>query len=207
MKKICLVALLSTVCMVPIKAQIHLGLKGGLNVTSLSLKNDYIDNLFSNKTGFFVGPTIRFTLPFLGVDISALYDQREADISAYDMSNNNHTEKIKQKTLQIPVNARFAVGLGSTANIFFFAGPQFGFNVGSKSKDLFGVYEWTMNDSEFSLNFGLGALLLSHLQLSVNYNINLGKTGELKTKSSSEQYSQVETGKFNAWQIAVAYYF
>jgi hypothetical protein len=50
-------------------------------------------------------------------------------------------------------------------------------------------------------------LLLSHLQLSVNYNINLGKTGELKTKSSSEQYSQVETGKFNAWQIAVAYYF
>ena len=61
-------------------AQIKFGLKGGVNVTDMSLNSNVFDA--SNRTGFFVGPTIKvqLTLVGLGIDASALYDQREAKI-------------------------------------------------------------------------------------------------------------------------------
>ena len=41
-------------------AQIKFGLKGGLDVTNMSLSNDVFDA--SNKTGFFVGPMVKVML-------------------------------------------------------------------------------------------------------------------------------------------------
>ena len=49
------------------QAQVKLGLKGGLNVTQMSLSSDVIDK--SNQTGFFVGPTVKLTLPLIGLGI------------------------------------------------------------------------------------------------------------------------------------------
>ena len=61
-------------------AQIKFGLKGGLNVTSMSFSEDVFDA--SNKTGFFVGPMVKVTVPIVGLsfDAAALYDQKEADV-------------------------------------------------------------------------------------------------------------------------------
>ena len=62
-------------------AGINFGVKGGLNVTSMSLNSEVFDA--SNRAGFFFGPTVKFTLPIvgLGIDASALYDQREAKLT------------------------------------------------------------------------------------------------------------------------------
>ena len=62
------------------QAQVKFGLKGGLNVTNMSLNSEVFDA--DNQTGFFIGPTVKFTLPIvgLGIDASALYDQRDAKI-------------------------------------------------------------------------------------------------------------------------------
>ena len=167
--------------------------------------------MFKNKAGFFIGPTVKFTLPIvgLGIDAAALYDQREADFEVDNMSGGKETEKIKQQSIQIPINIRYDFGLGETASIFIFAGPQFGFNVGDKSKDLFGVSEWTLRSSNVSANVGLGVMLLKHLQLSANYNIALGKTGEVDLKQGWDATKDTVLGKAktNAWQIALAYYF
>ena len=59
-------------------AQIKFGLKGGLNVTSMSFSEEVFDA--SNKTGFFVGPMVKVTVPIVGLsfDAAALYDQKEA---------------------------------------------------------------------------------------------------------------------------------
>ena len=64
------------------KAQINFGIKGGLNVTDMSLSNDVLKS--SNRTGFYIGPTVKFTLPVvgLGIDASALYDHRSAKVEA-----------------------------------------------------------------------------------------------------------------------------
>ena len=195
MKKFLTVVVLFAALMtaVPAKAEVKFGLKGGLNLTSMSLDANAISK--SNQAGFFIGPTVKFTLPVvgLGIDASALYDQRKSEVDG---------TSLKEQSIQIPVNLRYGIGLGSTASIYFFAGPQFGFNVGDKSIKTT-TSEWTFKSSNISANVGLGVMLLSHLQISANYNFGLGKTGELDILNTNFK----ENGKMNAWQIAVAYYF
>ena len=197
MKKFLTVVVLFAALMtaVPAKAEVKFGVKGGLNLTSMSLDAKAIDK--SNQAGFFIGPTFKFTLPIvgLGFDASALYDQRKAEVD--DTS-------IKQQSIQIPINIRYGFGLGSTASIYFFAGPQFGFNVGDKNI-VSSAGEWTFKSSNVSANVGLGLMLLGHLQISANYNFGLGKTGELTENTVPNQIK--ENGKLNAWQIGLTYFF
>lgn len=192
------------------QAQVKFGLKGGLNVTNMSLNSEVFDA--DNQTGFFIGPTVKFTLPIvgLGIDASALYDQRDAKITVED-NGASVESKIKNQSINIPINLRYGVGLGSTASVYLFAGPQFGFNVGDKNQSIFkDMGEWRLKSSTFSVNVGLGAMLLSHLQISANYNIACGKTGETTVSSALGEVAQSaakKRGRANAWQIGLAYYF
>ena len=192
------------------QAQVKFGLKGGLNVTNMSLNSEVFDA--DNQTGFFIGPTVKFTLPIvgLGIDASALYDQRDAKITVED-NGASVESKIKNQSINIPINLRYGVGLGSTASVYLFAGPQFGFNVGDKNQSLFkDMGEWRLKSSTFSVNVGLGAMLLSHLQISANYNIACGNTGETTVSSALGELAQSaakKRGRANAWQIGLAYYF
>ena len=173
-------------------AQVKFGLKGGLNVTSMSFNSSVLDA--SNRTGFFVGPTVKIQLPLvgLGLDASALYDQREAKVSVADSYTGNTytTEKtLRSKAINIPINLRYGWGLGSMANVFLFAGPQFGFNVGKKNQELTENTSWSV-------------------KLSANYNIVCGKTSDASLKNVGEQIVDKEArSRANAWQIALAYYF
>ena len=192
------------------QAQVKFGLKGGLNVTNMSLNSEVFDA--DNQTGFFIGPTVKFTLPIvgLGIDASALYDQRDAKVKVED-DGSSVESKIKNQSINIPINLRYGVGLGSTASLFLFAGPQFGFNVGDKNQSLYkDAAQWRLKSSTFSVNVGLGAMLLSHLQISANYNIACGKTGETTVSEALGTTAQEvfsKRGRANAWQIGLAYYF
>lgn len=198
-----LVVLLATMT-VAAQAQVKFGVKGGLNLTNMKFDNSIIDK--SNQTGFFIGPTLNFTLPVvgLGIDASALYDQRSAKIEGSD-------DKLKQQSIQIPINLRYGFGLGNTASFYIFAGPQFGFNIGDKTTNLLNnALEWRLKDSNLSANLGVGLMLLNHLQVSANYNVALGTTGETNVISSTwSTASNIVTGKTkaNAWQLSVAYFF
>ena len=99
----------------PLHAQVSFGLKGGLNETKLSLNQSDLEESISNKSGFFIGPTVRFTLPIvsLGMDAAVLYDQREGE--AKDTG-----EKLQQKSIQIPIHARYGIGLGTLASLYLF---------------------------------------------------------------------------------------
>lgn len=209
MRKIFAAALLAIamLCATNAQAQIKFGLKGGVNVTSMSFNRDVLDA--SNRTGFFIGPTVKFTLPIvgLGIDASALYDQREAKLKV----DNVESDPIKTQSINVPINVRYGFGLGSMASIFLFAGPQFGFNVGDKNQTIFkDAAEWRLNSSNFSVNVGAGVMLLSHLQVSANYNIACGKTGDVTLSSvAGDAFKDLTSskGRANAWQIALAYYF
>lgn len=188
-------------------AGINFGLKGGLNVTSMSLDSKVFDA--SNRAGFFIGPTLKFTLPIvgLGIDASALYDQREAKLTVGEAKTK---ESVKTQAINIPINARYSVGLGSVASVLFFAGPQFGFNVGDKDVDLGGDSRWKFRSSQFSVNVGAGFSFMNHFEVTANYNIACGKTGDAtlsKTLSDVVGSATKDNGRANAWQIALAYYF
>ena len=213
MKKVLTLIVMAVAFAMPSEAQVNFGIKGGLNFTNMSISNSNVEDLFKNKAGFFAGVTVKFSLPVvgLGIDASALYDQREADVEVYtDISGSKSTEKLKSQSIQVPINLRYEIGLGESANIFIFAGPQVGFNIGDKTKDLWSdMAEWRLKTSNFSANVGLGFTLMSHLQLSANYNIALGTTGEVDFKSAVDKTWDTVKGdaKANSWQIALAYYF
>ena len=122
-------------------AQIKFGLKGGLNVTSMSFSEEVFDA--SNKTGFFVGPMVKVTVPIVGLsfDAAALYDQKEADVKYTGTEGELGKVNVKQQSINIPVNVRYGFGLSSLANIFLFAGPQWGINVGDKN------FKWNESSS------------------------------------------------------------
>lgn len=200
-----IVLVAATYFAVPANAQLKFGIKGGLNITDMSLSNDVFET--SNRTGFFIGPTIKFTLPIvgLGIDASALYDQREGEVNVEADDNTLVSTRLKQKSINIPINLRYDIGLGSLAAVYLAAGPQFGFNVGDKNQSLYkDVAEWRLNTSNFSVNVGAGVMLLGHLQVGANYNIVCGKTGEVTVLDGAESLFR---GRSNTWQISAAYYF
>ena len=200
MKKLFAVVLMAVAFAMPSKAQVSFGIQAGLNMTNVSASD--LNGTVKSRTGFFVGPTVKFTLPIvgLGIDASALYDQREgkAEVAGY-------TENVKSQSIQIPINLRYGFGLGSLAEIFAFAGPQFGFNVSSKQDIFNDMADWTLKSSNFSANVGIGATIAGHLQAKLNYNVALGKTGEFESVSTTAK--QVVDAKFNAWQVSLAWFF
>jgi opacity protein-like surface antigen len=175
----------------PAQAQFNWGLRAGANIVNMKMSSDVLGS--KNNAGFYVGPTVKFTVPIVGLsfDASALYDQRTAKVVD---DANGITEERKQQTIQIPINIRYGWGLGDMANIFLFAGPQFGFNVSKKYSD------WTWKSSQFSVNVGIGATVLSHLELKANYNFVIGK-------SAVAVDGLAGNSRFNTWQVGLGYYF
>lgn len=201
-KKFFATLLLVSFVVVGVNAQIKFGVKGGLNMSSLSVSGKVIDK--SNNIGFYLGPTVKFSLPLtgLGLDVSALYNQYSSDVTV-DAGNEQTTREnatLTVKQLAIPVNVRYGVGLGSLASIYAFAGPQFAFNLADDISSI----DWKWKNTYLSVNVGVGVSLLKHLQASVNYNIGCGKSGET---SASGAVRQAFNAKSNAWQLGVAYYF
>ena len=179
-----------------VNAQVKLGVKAGVNVTDMKLNSAVFKA--ENRAGFFAGPTVKFSLPIIGlnVDLSALYDQRDMKVEE---------ETFTSKNITVPINLRYSIGLGSKAAIFLFAGPQFGFNL-SDDKDLKeNIDEWRWKESNFSFNVG-GGLTVKHVELFANYNVVIGKTGEFDAKNTFDVLSE-GTARANAWQIGLAYFF
>lgn len=209
MKKIIAVLFLVLSLSTSAFAQVKFGVKGGLNVSSLKLNDDMWAT--DNKAGFFFGPMVKVTVPIVGLsfDAAALYDQKEAkmhwsdDVISEDLSR---TTTIKQQYLDIPINVRYGVGLGSLANVFVFAGPQWGINVGDKDFKWDAGSSYSLKKATFSVNVGAGVTLFKHLQGSVNYNIECNKSGKMETGRLNPDDKWVK-GHNNTWQVSVGYWF
>lgn len=211
MKKIIAIAAMLLMTATAMNAQISFGLKGGLNVTSVDFSNLQNNIDPANQCGFYVGPTVKFSLPVvgLGVDGSVFYNQRVSKLSSDNATVESET--IKHQTLSIPLNLRYQiVGIGDTGGLFLFTGPQFDFNIGDKNP-IKEAKEWKFKDSDFSWNVGLGVMVLNHLQVNANYNIGLSKTSDIKAGTVTNallDLAGIKSGaKENTWQIGLAYWF
>ena len=195
MKKI-LSALMLVACLfmaMPSQAQVHFGIKGGVDISKMSFsKGDYSSD---NRTGFFVGPMVEFTLPIvgLGIDAAALYSQTRLNLGGEGSDN--------FKSIEIPVNLKWSFGLGSMLGAYLAAGPQFGFAIDEGFWDDFGSEK-----SSISVNVGAGVKLLKHLQIGINYNIGCSKFANFMFEN--EDGTEYETNiRKNSWQVSLAYMF
>ena len=190
-------ALMIAVCIgmaMPAQAQIHFGVKGGLNLSKASFSNVGENFKKDNFTGFFIGPMAEFNIPIvgLGVDASLLFAQRGIKVS-----EGNDDITVKQNGIDIPVNLKYTIGLGSLAGIYLVAGPDFYFDFAG-NKTIEGM-RTDKKKAEVGINVGAGLKLLNHLQVGANYNIPLGNTADIEGTNASY--------KTKTWQVSVAYIF
>ena len=181
--------LLIAVCIamaMPAQAQLRFGVKGGLNLAKASFTEKNFEK--GNFTGFFIGPMVELTVPIvgIGVDGALLFSQRGVELN-YD--------KLKQNGLEVPINLKYSIGLGSLLGVYLSAGPDFYYDF--KDKETINGTNVDKKKSVVSLNLGAGVKLLKHLQIGANYNMPLGKTGV---------YGEVDY-KTEMWQVSVAYLF
>ncbi len=177
-----LLVLAGCICLaIPAQAQLQWGVKGGLNLSKL---DSNFRGVKDNTTGFFIGPMAEATIPLigLGIDASLLYSQRGEG-------------EYKQQGLDIPINLKYTIGLGSMFGVFIAAGPDFYFNF----KDI-DIAELEAKKKLVSLNVGAGVKLIQHLQIGVNYNIPLGDSFKLRNVGDVDS-------KYRTWQISLAYMF
>ena len=198
MKKI-FSALLVAVCIcmaMPTQAQINFGVKGGLNLSKASLSK--ADFKKDNFTGFFIGPMAEFKIPVvgLGLDGALLFSQRGIEVEG---------TKIKQNGLDIPINLKYNIGLGSLLGVYLAAGPDFYFDF-EKNKQVWDADDYRIRTdkkrTEVGINLGAGVKLVNHLQVGFNYNIPLGDSAKL-IDSDAESASY----KTKTWQVSIAYLF
>jgi len=202
-----LVVLLSAMTMATQAQGVKVGIKGGLDIMNMS----FDENVFKtdNKMGWFVGPTVKVSLPItgLGIDISAFYDVKKYDLTGMDKTAKEKTETVSHRSVLIPVNARFNFGLGSAAGIYVAAGPQVAFNIGDDYKEIFEddklLNTFQLKKSNFSVNLGAGAYLSDHFEIGFVYNIALGSTADVTLSNATDDIKS----KPKSWQISAAYYF
>lgn len=203
-----LIVLFALAVAVPSQAQIKFGVKGGLNLAN-SLSDAWADaGNTDNYTGFFIGPMVDITVPIigLGVDGALMYSQK---------GNKLDGETLRQQGLEIPINLKYSIGLGSLASFYLAAGPSFFFNFRS-SDDLVldGAGEGSKlsyKNAELALNLGAGVKLLRHLQVGVNYNMPFTDSAkaQISDNASGEIWNAIRGKSFKTkvWQVSVAYIF
>lgn len=181
-------------------AQFKFGLVAGMNMSKLSFDNGkYFDS--DHRAGWYVGPKVWFNIPIvgLGVNASAQYSQRRMNVKSGDGEDAVSDSK-NLNTIEIPINVRYTLGLGSIASVYAETGPQFGFNVGNKMVSEVAKFK----SSNVTWNVGIGARVLGHLEAGVGYNIALSNFGELvpdQLRGTKNDF------KSNTWQVQVAYLF
>ncbi len=196
MKKIMSV-LLVAICLVmaiPAQAQLKFGVKGGLNLAKADFnKSDFKTD---NFTGFFIGPMAELTIPVvgLGVDGALLFSQRGIKING---------ESEKENGLEIPINLKYTIGLGSLFGIYVAAGPDFYFNF-AKDKSFGQNINLNRKNAQVGINLGAGVKLLKHLQVGFNSNVPLDNSSELTFGDAAKE---VFSSKTKVWQISAAYIF
>ena len=192
----------------PAQAQVKFGLKAGLNVSKVKLDKEVFDS--KNRTGFFVGPMVEFSIPLVGLNLDAalLYDNKVVGVKG---EAGDDIEVDKDETLQyldIPINLKYVIGLGSMASVYVATGPQFSYNIGDKK--LFDN-SYSLKSSQFSWNFGAGVKLVQHLQVGYNFNLGMGNTADVKSGTVADGVGNLFMGKklkgTNTHQLSVAYLF
>ncbi|WP_281233167.1 porin family protein [Flavobacterium gelatinilyticum] len=189
--------------------KILLGLKAGLNISTLTLDEIELNSL--SKTGFTAGLMAEIPLiKKLSVQPEIMYSRQGVKITYSDeeVTNSKYKSTISLNYLNIPVMLKYYILQGFSLQ----AGPQLGIllKAENKSYDNFLGYENNekYNLSEYSngvdasVNFGLGYQFKNKFYADVRYNISYTDV----FKNANKTYVINNDMKNRVFQITVGYF-
>lgn len=144
-------------------------------------------------------------VPIVGLGINAALEYNQRRLYGEVKNSDGTISKADYyKSIEIPINVRYSIGLASLASIYAETGPQFGFTVGNKTPSEIVKFK----SSNVTWNVGLGVRLVNHLEIGAAYNIALSNFGDIHIPVISEVTKNAKSDfKTNSWQISAAYIF
>ncbi|MCD9575974.1 porin family protein [Flavobacterium soyae] len=190
--------------------KIKVGLKAGLNISSLTCDESELNS--SAKTGFTAGAMVEIPLTKrISLQPELLYSQQgtKHSFSDEDVINSNYKGTIELNYLNIPVMLKYFVLNGLSLQ----AGPQIGilFNaknkyednfLGYQNKDSFDLLNYS-SGIDTSVNFGLGYQFKDKFYTDLRYNIsysNVFKESDVNRFINNDMKNRV-------FQITIGYFF
>ncbi len=187
-----------TLLAIPTFAQtLRFGVRGGYDFIDQTVNKDILNA--SNRTGFHIGPTLDINIPALpfAIDVSTLYTQQNIK------TNNSDYTVEKAYFLDVPVNLKYTIGLGSVGLVLS-AGPYARFNLDGGNID-FNKLQHTYQSQTFQAgaNFGVGVNLSKNFYVKVAYYTSLTDN----YKETDANFDQVFRKKPDRMVLAGTYYF
>lgn len=175
-------------------AQLHFGVKGGLNIASVRFDKDILSA--ENVTGFQIGPTIELMVPYIGIglDGAILYSQK-------GMYSEKRT--ISTDYIDVPVNFKWKFGLPVIKG-FLSTGPYASFCVNKgDGESVLGDIQSEIEAKSFGAgwNFGAGVEVFGSLQVGFTY--GLGLTNDY----SASKVGDIANGKSNLMSVTATLLF
>ena len=211
MQKIFAILAAAALVAVPAQAKIFgFGVAAGMNITQPI--SDGFDP--DPAGGWYGGVKLKITAPVLGlgVDGSLLYSQET-------ITRNDQDEKVAY--ISVPVDLRYELKLpivNKVAVPFVAVGPQFNYNVKDldfkmsdlKLSNLGDTFDdskdaFSAKNASWRLNFGIGAVLINHLEVSYTYGLPLGHS--FKENFKEYGFGKTDNLKTGIHRIGLAWYF
>jgi len=178
------------------------GLTGGMNISKIDLDKNYEEMAKPEADkGWYAGITGLVSVPILGFgfDGSIVYSQDK-------LSKDGDSETAQ--FISIPVHLRYDFRLPAVEKAFvpyLMAGPQFNYALNDVK---FAIEEESdaktvlKKANSWRLDFGLGMILLDHVQLTYSYGIPIGPSQKIHSAGDVEN-----TYKSGAHRLGMAIYF
>ena len=182
-------------------AQIDLGVKGGLNFSTLSGDSKKLyDDQTKFRTDFYVGGYANYKVTDqISFQPELLYSKQGAGVK----TNNNSNTKIVTHNINIPLMGRYEIMEG--LNVEF--GPQLGFLVSAKAKSEEGKTDTKVKVTDnfktfdFGLNFGAGYKVTDELEINARFTKGLSNINNVFPAGMNDNYKITNT----YFSVGVAY--
>jgi len=197
-KKIILTLLVALCGMGVANAQLRFGVKAGLNLNSINLKDAGANFSDDNNCGYTLGVMTEFQVPLIGLcfDLSAMYTRMNADLTE-DQKDMN----IGKDFLEIPLNIKYKFGLpivGSIISPYILTGPSVALKLNKNPK---GEDAFKTKGVQAVWNVGLGVELMKHLQIQGSYGFGMNNIVKHWVETANVK------AKNNYWTVTAAYLF
>lgn len=180
------------------------GVTGGMNVSKIKL-DENISGMAKPEAdkGWYVGVTGMASAPVVGIGIdgSLVYSHEEVKLSKDHESEAAHF-------ISIPVHLRYDFRFPLMEEAFVpyaFVGPQFNYALNDVKfvvDEANNVKDVLKRAESWRLDFGVGFILLDHVQFSYSYGIPIGPGMEVKSAGEV-----VNTYKMGAHRLGMSIYF